>query len=1305
MSDQGIYKLLIEVDHGRRLTRAQVRLINSVTSIKWDNVNELPKSIRSLKALKKLNLHNAQVSDISVLIGMSSITDLNLSNTKVRDISALRGLTSLVNLNLSRTEVNDIRPLRDLTSLRSINISFTKVNSISALYKLTGLNSLSLSETRVRDISVVRTMPLLTDLNLRMTQVNDISAISELKQLRHLDLCHLKLNSIPESLLDLNLEFISENSDCQQGILINGVTLEEQAIEIFSQDRETIRSYYRYQNNVPINECKVIFLGDTEAGKTLSINRLLHNGEKLLNFNGSFTPGLEISFGLAKLDNKDITVNYWDFGSQEILHAVYRMYMTEHTVFVVYLDAKRDPLDDRVRYWIESINTFAPGAPVLLVINKIDLNDHPKFNEEGLRTAYNGQIKDVVRMSALYDEQDTFVEKLQGGINNIIKELPTVNTMVPQKWKSLILDLRSRDDYYLTKDQFNQICLQYDIKRTGNSYYELLDLLSSLGVGFCYYHNRSVENYILLNPMWLVNAVYTILLNGNLVSNNGIVTQNDLYDLLQSDFIYREAIRKMDPGFQYSGIEVNYIIDVLQMFQLLYLLEDGSLFFPILCDDYEKIPINEVISSSALHYVLRYKYLPLAVMHQLIIDLQSDLDYRFVWKSGAVFRNEALKQIAYINVNGNNLHIYVDSKDSVYHPERYYMIIRHYVEMINNEMGIISSECYSLVLGGVEEYIPSSEVKHYLEEGQYRVFISRKYVNLHSLLSQYTENISFVKQRGLPLPTGQVGYKDISNTCYYVDKTLIIKDIIDTSCAVYLFSRPRRFGKTLMMNMVRTFFERTDSDTSKYFKDKKIWNAGVEYRAHQGKYPTIFLSFSTAHQKTWCEIYQELLFCISEEYKKHQKELMVSNALNNEDKEYFKRIINRDANTVDVQHSIGKLSEMLAHHFNHKVIIIIDEYDTPIQQGYLYGCYNDVVDFMRILFSAALKDNENLQYGLLTGILRIAKDSLFSGLNNVNVNTIMDNDFSEYFGFTQSEVNEMANYYGQLGRLPDLRRWYDGYKFGSTEIFNPWSVVNYFSHNCTLAAYWTRTSGHELINEMIKESSLEILDAMTMLMQGKEIKVFVDMDIIYPEVKGDINMLCSLLLLTGYLQVKEIIDDDSDYITCALSIPNKEIKTVFRREILRELRRIVTPAISRKFKVAFESNNDNQLTEVLREYLMKSASTFDTTHENFYHGTLLGMLAVMSDEFFITSNRESGEGRYDIQLEPMDKNKPGYIIELKAGKDKTSEELDEMAKEAIKQIRNRGYQTMMQQHGIRRFLLYGMSFSGKEAKVVVEHED
>lgn len=564
-------------------------------------------------------------------------------------------------------------------------------------------------------------------------------------------------------------------------------------------------------------------------------------------------------------------------------------------------------------------------------------------------------------------------------------------------------------------------------------------------------------------------------------------------------------------------------------------------------------------------------------------------------------------------------------------------------------------------------------------------------------LKTYHERLHAV----LPCPVGITSYKEIAEECYYVDKTMLIKDLLDDHSKVYLFTRPRRFGKTLAMDMLKTYFEATDEDTSIYFRDKLIWNCDAYCTDLQGHFPVIYLSFKDAHQSDWQTMYECLCFILREEFLRH-KELADSEFLTVYDKQYYKRILNQDASTMDYQFALGKLCSMLAAHYRQKVIILIDEYDTPIQQGYLHQYYDDVVHFMRNLFSSALKDNEKLEFGVLTGILRIAKESLFSGLNNLVVNTILDEKYAGYFGFTKEEVSIMADYYGKQEKISEIREWYDGYVFGSQKIYNPWSVINYFNNDCKPKAFWSRTSGNDIIRQLIRSADKEISESLTRLMQGEYVEACIDTDIIYPDIADHPDHIYSFLVVSGYLRIKDIVSEFDDNPICTLAIPNREIKSVFKKEIVNQITNYLPGSVLRGFETALRTGDTEQITSILETYLIQSASNFDIYGENFYQGVVLGMIAIMSDFYYIYSNREAGLGRFDIQLEPKDHTWQGYIIELKHKKNISNDQLLNLAEKAIEQIKIKKYYIDMEYHGIHQIGLFGIAFSGKNVSCKYE---
>ena len=551
----------------------------------------------------------------------------------------------------------------------------------------------------------------------------------------------------------------------------------------------------------------------------------------------------------------------------------------------------------------------------------------------------------------------------------------------------------------------------------------------------------------------------------------------------------------------------------------------------------------------------------------------------------------------------------------------------------------------------------------------------------------------------LPLPIGISDYRLASTEYYYIDKTLMIRDFIDERPMVSLFTRPRRFGKTLNMDMLRTFFEKTGEDTSVYFRDKLIWSCGKKYRDYQGKYPVIFLTFKDVKCETWEETRDLISKLIRQEFRRHS-ELSASEKLTNPD--YYQRIVTDQAEENDYMMSLLYLSQMLDEHYGTAPVIIIDEYDTPIQQGYSKGFYDQVILFMRNLFSGGLKDNKHLSFGFLTGILRVAKESIFSGLNNLAINSILDDKYSQYFGFTAEEVRELAHYYKADDKFEEICAWYDGYRFGSTEIFNPWSVINYFRNNCQPRAYWQSTGSNEIIGEILAEADGDIYQRLNALLQGQSFLTYIDTGVIYPQIKSNPSSIYSFLLVAGYLKIlRSDPSFGSDYM-CEIALPNKEIGFVYNKEILQKLNHIIPQATAISIQEALYTSNAKGLQDGLCRLLLQSASCYDTVGENFYHGLMLGLCAMMDNRYILTSNRESGFGRYDISLCPRDHKLPGILIELKAGKDCSADDLKMLAQTALDQIRNRQYDTEMQTMGVKTIFKYGVAFCGKQVEIVSE---
>ena len=550
----------------------------------------------------------------------------------------------------------------------------------------------------------------------------------------------------------------------------------------------------------------------------------------------------------------------------------------------------------------------------------------------------------------------------------------------------------------------------------------------------------------------------------------------------------------------------------------------------------------------------------------------------------------------------------------------------------------------------------------------------------------------FAKNRSLPI--GVSDFKLATTGYYYVDKTLMIRDFLDKKPMVSLFTRPRRFGKTLNMDMLRVFFEKTNEDTSVYFKDKQIWQCGDYYTKHQGQYPVIFLTFKDVKSMTWEETFQKIRRLISLEFIRHN-ELETSSVLTAYEKEQYHLLAKDSGDEVDCQMGLQLLSLLLHKHYGRECIIIIDEYDTPIQQGHTCNFYPEIVNFMRNFFSGGLKDNPHLAFGFLTGILRVAKESIFSGMNNLKTYSILDDGYSSYFGFTEKEVKDMLRYYGKDDKYNELSEWYDGYRFGNTEIFNPWSVINYISDNCFPKAFWQSTGSNEIIGEIIQAATPEITKDLYKLLCGEKIAAYIDTGVIYPEVQNNPYSIYSFLLVAGYLKVANIYPQSDGNFMCDVAIPNKEITFVYEKEVLN---RTNQNSLAISIIHSIFSKDTQKLQALLEDFMVKSISSIDGANEGFYHGMMLGLCAILGNRYKIRSNRESGLGRFDIQLMPLTKGMPGFIFEFKHTKDEHTD-LSALADSALQQIETKKYDTELRDNGVNSIISIGIAFRGKSAVV------
>ena len=554
----------------------------------------------------------------------------------------------------------------------------------------------------------------------------------------------------------------------------------------------------------------------------------------------------------------------------------------------------------------------------------------------------------------------------------------------------------------------------------------------------------------------------------------------------------------------------------------------------------------------------------------------------------------------------------------------------------------------------------------------------------------------------LPLPVGKSDWEEVAGHCYCVDKTLLIRDLLAARAGVALFTRPRRFGKTTALQMLKCFFEKRggdEPDVRHLFESRAIARCedADRWMSEQGRYPVIYLTFKDHKALTWDEAYERLAIDIADEFRRHS-ECLESLPADGRERKDFIDIRERTASPAVLGNSLKLLADALHRHHREKVFVLIDEYDAPVTTASMNGYYREMVAFMRTFLPGAMKDNAHVKMGVMTGVLRVAKEGMLSGLNNLNVFTVFDEPFSEYFGFTPEEVEEMARYYGREDRIPEIRSWYDGYVFGGREMYNPWSVLYYFNAGCKAKAYWLDTSSNDIIAELVEKLPFDMVDTLEALLVDSEEKPVVPMTSElgpYQYIRDTPQTLYALLVSSGYLKPVGPVMAGS----CEVDIPNREVREVFTMDILGQFRK--DSGQSRRLfavEAAFYRRSPEAFKRCVEEFLLESASYFDTTAESFYHGLVLGMLSFMRDVYVITSNRESGYGRFDIMLKPRAGHRdfPGVVIEVKAAKT-DADDLAALAAEARRQIDEKGYAAALDAEGVTDILKFGIAFFNKRA--------
>ena len=535
------------------------------------------------------------------------------------------------------------------------------------------------------------------------------------------------------------------------------------------------------------------------------------------------------------------------------------------------------------------------------------------------------------------------------------------------------------------------------------------------------------------------------------------------------------------------------------------------------------------------------------------------------------------------------------------------------------------------------------------------------------------------------IPIGVENFKEIiNNNYYYVDKTKFIEEILNDGSKIKLFTRPRRFGKTLNMSTIKHFFDiKNNEENRKLFNNLDIEKS--VYIKEQGQYPIIFISMKGIKDITWEEAKSSLKILISKLYSEFKYLL---DDLDEFDLPRFKKYLLADIDFANLKNALEFLTRVLYEKHKKEVILLIDEYDSPLISAYEHNYYDEAINFFKVFYGEALKTNDYLKMGIITGIIRVIKAGIFSDLNNLRVYSILDKQYSDFFGFTEKEVEKMLIDFNIEYNLPEVKSWYDGYKFGDTEVYNPWSILN-FVQNRELEGYWIGTSGNFLIKEVLKDSNSEINISLEKLFNGEKIEEVITGN-------SDLSSLLSyheiweLLLFSGYLTVDKKIDED----VYSLRLPNKEIRKFFKNEFID-----ITFGAS-EFRKTMETLKNNKIEEFeknLQNILLKSTSYMDGKNENFYHGLFLGMSFYLDNKYLVKSNREAGLGRYDVLIEPINKKERAFILEFKVTD--SEKNLEKFSKEALEQIINKKYNIELIKKGIKDITYIGIAFYKKQLRI------
>lgn len=622
-------------------------------------------------SLEHFRANYTSIQNADFLVYMPKLRVLELGYTSITSLPSLEGMADLVSLSIHNSKLQELPQISDLTNLKEIFLGSTEISSLDGIVFPPQIECISLNASHIQSLP---------------------ESIRALRKLIVLDISNLYLNDLPNWLPELGMEFISTGYG--HGIILVNTKIKGVDMSIFAQSQRVILQWFeeRRKSNdgagAPLNEVKVVFLGDGEAGKSHTIARLLNNGGTPKNFDGKSTPGIVITDKKYEIDNRLVQVHFWDFGGQEILHSMHRMFLTERTLYVILINARDDTQDDRARYWLHNVKNFANGAPVLLVLNKMDQNPNASVNESDLRGIYAG-LTEVVKMSAMNDSQRKFNSNFTEVMKRQIGKMENINFFFPNAWRKVKQSLQGMSENYITGSQYAGICEICGVKDDSDLRLNLLNWFNDLGVSICYGGNVRLKDYVILRPNWITNAVYAILFNKHPNVENGIISHDAIFEMIQPSKNKENLFRRTNSAEIYSIQEIDYILGVVRKFRLSFQVRENQEFIPMLCQR-ESLPVATEYASDneTLEFHMTFEYLPNNVLHRLMVEMRKDLDSSQVWRTGACFIQHTTGYSAVVKSEGNELKIYVRSVNQFHKANTYLCIIKDAIDYIIEDMNI-----------------------------------------------------------------------------------------------------------------------------------------------------------------------------------------------------------------------------------------------------------------------------------------------------------------------------------------------------------------------------------------------------------------------------------------------------------------------------------------------------------------------------------------------------------------------------------------------------------------------------------------